>query len=231
MRHYMLRGRKSKGGGEFIKGHGITYSHVWLQTMKRKHEERGNHVEAGLCIVHCAALVAEYLHMLEDRPYLPFGCVGFERISPNVLEESAIADDVVSPDEDGVCSGQYFSTSGLVGLLESAAALFQKAQCGEVVNEVYKILIPIHEAHRDYAKLQNLHDQISAAFGEIVKNAGKRFFGSYFRVGFYGANFKDLDGEEFVYKVREKDRGIVSEHLSKLISILVANQSIKNNGN
>ena len=24
--------------------------------------------------------------------------------------------------------------------------------------------------------------------------------GSYFRVGFYGANFKDLDGEEFVYK-------------------------------
>ena len=38
---------------------------TWLQTMKKKHEERGNRVEAGLCIVHCAALVAEYLHMLE----------------------------------------------------------------------------------------------------------------------------------------------------------------------
>jgi len=35
--------------------------------------------------------------MLEDKPYLPIGCVAFEKISPNVLEESAISDDVVSP--------------------------------------------------------------------------------------------------------------------------------------
>lgn len=25
-------------------------------------------------------------------------------------------------------------------------------------------------------------------------------FGSYFRVGFYGSKFGDLDGEEFIYK-------------------------------
>lgn len=30
--------------------------------------------------------------------------------------------------------------------------------------------------------------------------AGKRVFGTYFRVGFYGPRFGDLDGEEFVYK-------------------------------
>lgn len=30
--------------------------------------------------------------------------------------------------------------------------------------------------------------------------AGKRVFGTYFRVGFYGARFGDLAGEEFVYK-------------------------------
>ena len=29
---------------------------------------------------------------------------------------------------------------------------------------------------------------------------GKRVFGTYFRVGFYGHKFGDLDGEEFVYK-------------------------------
>lgn len=28
----------------------------------------------------------------------------------------------------------------------------------------------------------------------------KRVFGTYFRVGFYGARFGDLDGQEFVYK-------------------------------
>lgn len=29
---------------------------------------------------------------------------------------------------------------------------------------------------------------------------GKRMFGTYFRVGFYGAKFGDLNGQEFVYK-------------------------------
>lgn len=29
---------------------------------------------------------------------------------------------------------------------------------------------------------------------------GKRVFGTYFRVGFYGIRFGDLNGEEFIYK-------------------------------
>ena len=40
-----------------------------------------------------------------------------QRISQNVLEESAVSDDVVSPDEEGICTGKYFTESGLVGLL------------------------------------------------------------------------------------------------------------------
>lgn len=35
-----------------------------------------------------------------------------------------MSDDILSPDEDGVCSGRYFTESGLVGLLEQAAELF-----------------------------------------------------------------------------------------------------------
>ena len=33
-----------------------------------------------------------------------------------------------------------------------------------------------------------------------VDQEGKRMFGTYFRVGFYGSKFGDLDGEEFIYK-------------------------------
>lgn len=47
-----------------------------------------------------------------------------QNLSPNVLEESAVSDDVLSPDEDGVCSGRYFTENGLVDLLEQAAELF-----------------------------------------------------------------------------------------------------------
>ena len=50
-----------------------------------------------MCLVHAAALVAEYLYLLEGQPHLPVGCVDFQKLSPNVLEESAVSDDVVSP--------------------------------------------------------------------------------------------------------------------------------------
>ena len=50
-----------------------------------------------MCLVHAAALVAEYLYLLEGKFYLPIGCVTFQKLSPNVLEESAISDDILTP--------------------------------------------------------------------------------------------------------------------------------------
>ena len=38
------------------------------------------------------------------------------------------------------------------------------------------------------------------AFTRIEQQQGRRVFGSYFRVGFYGIKFGDLDGEEYIYK-------------------------------
>ncbi|XP_073227641.1 dedicator of cytokinesis protein 7-like isoform X3 [Porites lutea] len=173
---------------------------TWLYNMATKHGELNNHVEGAMCLVHTAGLVSEYLSMLEDKPYLPIGCVSFEKISPNVLEESAISDDVVSPDEEGICTGKYFCENGLVILLEKAASTFFKAQLFECVNEVYKVLIPILEARREYKKLIHVHQRLSEAFTKIIQTEGKRMLGTYFRVGFYGSKFGDLDGEEYIYK-------------------------------
>uniref|UniRef100_A0A4W6C4Z7 Dedicator of cytokinesis 8 n=1 Tax=Lates calcarifer TaxID=8187 RepID=A0A4W6C4Z7_LATCA len=173
---------------------------TWLQNMAEKHNNRKCYTEAAMCLVHAAALVAEYLSMLEDHKYLPVGSVTFQNISPNVLEESAVSDDILSPDEDGVCSGRYFTENGLVGLLEQAAELFSNGCLYEAVNEVYKIIIPISEAHRDFRKLVSTHDKLHRAFDNIIQKGHKRMFGTYFRVGFYGAKFGDLDEREFIYK-------------------------------
>jgi len=35
-----------------------------------------------------------------------------------------VSEDVVSPDEEGICTGKYFSESGLIGLMEQAAGAF-----------------------------------------------------------------------------------------------------------
>ncbi|KAG8130614.1 hypothetical protein E2320_017328 [Naja naja] len=173
---------------------------TWLQNMAEKHTKKKCYTEAAMCLIHAAALVAEYLSMLEDHSYLPVGSVTFQNISYNVLEESAVSDDILSPDEDGVCSGRYFSEHGLVGLLENAAELFNTGGLYEIVNEVYKIVIPILETNRDFRKLSSVHSKLQKAFESIINKGQKRMFGTYFRVGFYGAVFGDLDEQEFVYK-------------------------------
>ena len=81
-----------------------------------------------MCLIHSAALVAEYVHMLEDRAYLPVGAASFEEVSPNALEESAVSDDVLSPDEEGTCTGKYFTEGGLTGLIEQSASSFNQVQ-------------------------------------------------------------------------------------------------------
>uniref|UniRef100_A0A3Q3VLJ0 Uncharacterized protein n=1 Tax=Mola mola TaxID=94237 RepID=A0A3Q3VLJ0_MOLML len=173
---------------------------TWLQNMAEKHNNKKCYTESAMCLVHAAALVAEYLSMLEDHKYLPVGSVTFQNISSNVLEESAVSDDILSPDEDGVCSGRYFTENGLVGLLEQAAELFSNGGLYEAVNEVYKIIIPILEAHRDFRKLGSTHDKLQRTFDNIIQKGHKRMFGTYFRVGFYGSKFGDLDEREFIYK-------------------------------
>ncbi|KAM8960557.1 dedicator of cytokinesis protein 8 [Pelodytes ibericus] len=173
---------------------------TWLQNMAEKHVKKKCYTEAAMCLVHAAALVAEYLSMLEDCSYLPVGSVSFQNISSNIIEESAVSDDILTPDEDGVCSGRYFSENGLIGLLEQAAELFSTAGFYETVNEVYKIVIPVHEAHRDYRKLTLTHEKLQRAFSNVLIKGHKRMFGTYFRVGFYGSKFGDLDEQEYIYK-------------------------------
>ena len=59
-------------------------------------------VEAAMCYIHAAALISEYMYMVEQQPSLPQGCIAFKHISPNVLQECAVMDDVLKPDEDGM---------------------------------------------------------------------------------------------------------------------------------
>ncbi|OQR75674.1 dedicator of cytokinesis protein 7-like [Tropilaelaps mercedesae] len=173
---------------------------TWLANMSGKHLERHNHSEAAHCHLHAAALVAEYLHIIEHKKYLPVGCAAFEKICWNVLEESAISDDVISPDED--IRSAHFTEHGLVALLELAAKCFWDAQEFESVNHIYKIAIPILEAHRDYKKLEEVHKKLSQGFQLMSTMGDKRHFGTYFRVGFYGPKLNDMHAMEFIYKER-----------------------------
>ena len=131
---------------------------------------------------------------------MPDGAVTFSKLTPNALDESAVSDDTVSPDEEGICNGKNFTENGLIEFLEQAAQMFSEAGMFEGVNEVYKPVIKIVEANRDFKKLSEIHKKLYKAFDKIESLHGKRVFATYFRVGFYGQRFGDLDGEEFIYK-------------------------------
>lgn len=74
----------------------------WLQHLGNIHASCDQHAEAAFCAVHSAAIVAEYLSMLEERPDLPRGAKAFTTLSPNVLEESLSRNEHKrNEDEDG----------------------------------------------------------------------------------------------------------------------------------
>lgn len=52
--------------------------------MAEKHNNRKCYTESAMCLVHAAALVAEYLSMLEDHKYLPVGSVTFQVDEMNI---------------------------------------------------------------------------------------------------------------------------------------------------
>lgn len=98
---------------------------IWLQNMAQKHLQMQQLVEAGQCLIHAAALIAEYLAMIENKSYLPVGCANFKSVSVNVLEESAVSDDVLAspPYEEGICTGNYFKVLILETIADNLGVL------------------------------------------------------------------------------------------------------------
>ncbi|KAK5980387.1 putative Dock-9, partial [Trichostrongylus colubriformis] len=155
--------------------------------------------------------------MTTSDEYMPRGAVDFESISDNIREERAVSGDVLTPDVEGICESRHFTAAGLVILVEKCAAFFEKAHMYEMMPDVFRIVEPIIREWRDYRRLSTIYARLSDALARIeptipvledsadiwtspLMNADKRCFGTYFRVGFYGSRFGDLDGEEFVYK-------------------------------
>lgn len=58
--------------------------------------------------------------------------------------------------------------TNLLSVNNLCSSLPRKAGMYEAVNEVYKVLIPIHEANRDAKKLATIHGKLQEAFGKIV---------------------------------------------------------------
>uniref|UniRef100_A0AC35U236 DOCKER domain-containing protein n=1 Tax=Rhabditophanes sp. KR3021 TaxID=114890 RepID=A0AC35U236_9BILA len=140
---------------------------TWLLSMAGKNIENNNFTSAAMCLLHVSALLTEYLSMIDSDPYFKTGAALYSHLTDNILEESAVSDDVISPEEEGICESWYFSREGLKTILEQAATLMEKVQMFELASQVYQILVPILQKNKDFSKVALMHEKIAANLRKI----------------------------------------------------------------
>ncbi|XP_071525241.1 dedicator of cytokinesis protein 9 [Panulirus ornatus] len=150
--------------------------------------------QAAFCHLHIAALMAEYLR---HQGEFPEGCHVFSIISDNIpRDESNLRLDAGLVDT-------VFTMDSLISQLELSGGMVERAERYELLGNLYRILIPIYEARRNYPALVQCYSHLYQAYSRVVEvNASqKRLLGRYYRVAFYGTSyFEDEAGKEYVYK-------------------------------
>ncbi|XP_077599633.1 dedicator of cytokinesis protein 9-like [Stigmatopora nigra] len=194
---------------------------TWLDSMARIHTKNNDLSEAAICYVHVAALVAEYLYR---KGMFRHGCSAFRVITPNIDEEAAMMEDVGMEDV-------HFNEEVLIELLEECAEGLWNAERYELIADIYRLIIPIHEKRRDFEKLTHVYDTLHRAYTKVleVMHTGKRVLGTYFRVAFFGQSFfEDEDGKEYIYREPKfTPLSEISQRLLKLYSYKFGQDNVK----
>ncbi|EGG25220.1 DOCK family protein [Cavenderia fasciculata] len=166
----------------------------WLDALATLHVSQENYVEAAICKIRIAMLIHAYL---DQHNLLP--CRLDTSLIKNIVPE---LHEVVVEEDEGVCTSPLFSIPGLISSVILAINQFRMGEFYEFAILLYKLIIPLSEKTREYDKLSSYYKQSHKLYKEIIKtNDNKsRMLGRYYRVGFYGRKFEDLDGKEFVYK-------------------------------
>jgi len=172
----------------------------WLLNLAKFQVGQNNLEEAAQCKLHIAALVVEYLVVRAQLQVRNLSKeASFPDIAPNVLHDTSLPQ---IQDESTFQNGEIWSVKGLNKLLKSAVKLLEKAKVYEVCLEVMMMLTAILSAVKDYTALSNVLERFRSLTDTLITaNKEVRVFPVYYRVGYYGSEFKELDGKQFVYRL------------------------------
>ena len=76
----------------------------------------------------------------------------------------------------------------LLEQLEKCAEYLEKAERYELLGELYRLIIPMHERKHSYEALAQCYQTLAQACSKVVEvmHTGKRLLGRYYRVAFFG---------------------------------------------
>jgi hypothetical protein len=208
---------------------------TWLDNLANYHVKNENLEEAAQCKMHIASLIAQYLE--KQRVFLkklPSDFALFPTVSPFLKEE------YTQWEPSTQLESQNWTVKKLVQVLREAIELFDKATAYELCIEVHMLLDQVYKAQR-----QRKYEDIIANLKEYkelceslvdTNNPPERFYPLYYRVGFYGSLWEDLNGKEFIYKMSTKynlpnfKKYLLDQYSRKFgskVEVLTSNEEIK----
>ena len=214
--------------------------YTWLKSIEDRHIGWGNYVEAAIAGIQALKIKLQIYFETENlgeiyfKDYLKIFQSCLENISSTVRlqmnenlwttmkkvspsdkpGDSLNAVETTDPNSkqtyDEILELIHHPKFGVINLLISAKRY-------ESVLDLYKIITPIVEFQKDIPNLSTIFTKQSQVCKKWENDQNKRYFGSYFRVRYFGKGYSDdenLYGEEYVYK--EPDITSLADFKSKL---------------
>lgn len=182
---------------------------TWLEALAEYHQQEPhrNYEESAQAKILTAALVSGYMKLLNRFPKdFPDD---FSTVFPN-LEKDLILPSYSNLEalSGEICQSFIFTEEGFADLLKQAIDLLKQGSLHESCVEVYRLLLPIYQKKRDYKQQAECYRDLSKLCNTIVaeNETNQRLFSNYYRVAFYGKNFEEFDGKEYIYKVSSSMR-------------------------
>ena len=112
-----------------------------------------------------------------------------------------------------------YTQTQLLECLCRAADMLRLAERYDNLPAIFKLAVAIYETNRDYAHLQQMHQNIQRAYSHMAERdlqARDKPLAAYYRVGFYGGRFKDENNK---VRCRSRRRIVFSFYAQKFLGL------------
>lgn len=206
---------------------------TWLESLATFHKQNKQLEECAQCKVITAALVQEYLTLL-DRWHVKTP-TAYALVCPNIEKELTLPPArALQSLKDEICQSKLFTPEGFVGLLKEGIDMLKEGGFYESSVTAYRMMLPIFQEEENYQKQMECYFDLYNLCKSLVDEhrMNQRIFSNYYRVAFYGKKFGEMNGKEYIYKemntVRVAD---ITEKLKKRYSDVFGEDKVQILGN
>lgn len=190
---------------------------MWLLHLCDAHQEMQSWAEAAECAVAVAGVVMQALVGRNDGVWSRDHVTALRKICPMVSSEIT---SVTSAAEVEGYGASKLTVDSAVKYLQLANKLFSQAELYHFCASILELVIPVYKSRRAYGQLAKCHTMLTNIYESILEQESSPIpftDATYYRVGFYGAKFGNLDRKEYVYREpRDVRLGDIMEKLSHI---------------